>query len=278
MESKNIINKFIKAWEKNQYEDFIEIFDEGALISHPYFAHPISASESMEVMNTAISGSSTLMNFKLIEGDGSGESDKVRLEVYDTGKRVGNVCYVGVLPILVTIEKSKITGISVEKGIVKKISNKIRKKKIFLKKHKIEDCFSQKSALAIAIKLARFWGRNFREEFLALFWENAKIRHTLYLDEMVPEVAVDVMNSNVLGTTELYGFEILKGDGSGKNDEAILKFIETGEQIGYVPDIQGVMKIRAKIENHKIDYLDVLGYEIVGENHISLDIQKGEDL
>lgn len=263
METRQIINQFIQAWENNQYIDFTEIFDEAATISHPYFAAPISASESMEVMNTAVSGSSTLKNYRLIEGDGKGDFDKVRLEVYDTGERVGKVCYVGILPIMVTIKKNKIIEISVEKGRVERISYKKSKKKLFKKKHKLAHCIKDDSTLAIAIRLARFWGQNFGNEFLSLFSGDALIRHILYENELKPDVVVDVMNSNVLGTTELYGFEIVHGDGSGKCDDAILKFIETGDQIGYVPDIQGVMKISIKIRNSKINYLDVLGYEIV---------------
>lgn len=276
METRDIVKKFIKSWEDNQYVDFTEIFDKGAFISHPYFEHPISASESMEIMNTAVSGSSALLNYQLVEGDGKGVRDKARLEIYDTGERVGDVCYVGVLPVYVTVENGKITGISVEKGIVRKIAEKKKKRNFFTKKHKIADCLLPQSTLAIAIKLARFWGQNFEEEFLELFQEHAKVRHILYLEELEPEVVVDVMNSNVLGTTELYGFEICKGDGSGRNDEAVLKFIETGNQIGYVPDIQGVMNIKLNIINHKISYLDVLGYEIVTISQSCGNAQEGE--
>lgn len=276
METRDIVNKFIKSWEDNQYVDFTEIFDKGASIDHPYFEHPISASQSMEVMNTAVSGSSALVNYQLVEGDGKGVRDKARLEIYDTGERVEDVSYVGVLPVFVTVVNGKITGISVEKGFVRKIAEKKKNKKLFLKKHPIEKCFGQQSSLAIAIRLARFWGQNFEEEFLKLFQEDAKVRHILYQEELKPEVVVDVMNSNVLGTTELYGFEICRGDGSGKNDEAILKFIETGDQIGYVPDIQGVMKIKLSVINHKIDYLDVLGYEIVTTGQSCDNAREGE--
>lgn len=275
METKDIINKFIKAWEDNQYVDFTEIFYKGALIYHPYFEHPISASESMEIMNTAVSGSSALVNYELVEGDGKGVKDKARLEIYDTGERVEDVCYVGVLPVFVTVTDGKITGISVEKGFVKKIKDKKKRRKFFIKKHAIADCLKQQSTLAIAIRLAKFWGQNYETEFLELFHKQAKVRHILYAEELEPEIVVDVMNSNVLGTTELYGFEIRKGDGSGRNDEAILKFIETGDQIGYVPDIQGVMKVKLNIINHKISYLDVLGYEIVDVGQSCSNVQEG---
>ncbi|MDR2888314.1 MAG: hypothetical protein LBV33_00540 [Lachnospiraceae bacterium] len=263
MDTKSIINQFIKAWEENEYVDFTEIFADGALIYHPYFEHPISASESMEVMNTAVSGSSTMENYELIDGDGSGANDRVRLEIFDTGEQVKDACYIGVLPVYVNVRKGKITSIAVEKGTIKKIRDKQSPRKLFRRKTKITNCFDGGSTLAIAIKLAKFWGQNYEEEFRDLFCLNAKVKHILYLEEASPEVVVDVMNSNVLGTTELFGFEILSGNGAGEKDTACLKFIETGDQIGYVPDVQGVMKIWLEIKNHRISYLDVLGYDIV---------------
>lgn len=256
METKEIVNEFITSWEKNQFDKFTQIFADDAYITHPYFVQPISAKESMEVMNTAVRGSSMLENYELVEGTGDGRNDKVRMEICDMGDRVRDICHIGVLPVFVTVQEGKIVHISVEKGIVKKIKERKRKRKI--KKRKDND-----SSLEIAVMLANYWGSNYAKEFLSLFWEDAKVHHILYINEISAEEALDVMNSNVLGTTKLYGFQVQKGSGEGRNDTIYLKFIETGDQIGYVPDVQGVMNVQIKILGHRISHLDVLGYGIV---------------
>lgn len=264
MNSKEIIEKFALAWERNSFDDFTNIFSANAQIYHPYFEKPITAVEAMEVMNTAVSGSSTVEKIELIEGDGQGVHDKVRIEVSDTGSRIQDVSYVGVMPIEVTIEEGKILCIHIEKGYYKKLKEKKKRtwNKQIISKYNIKKCIDTQSTLGLAILLARYWGTNCYKEFLSLFSEHARIRHIMYEDEADPMVIMDVMNSNVLGTTKLYGFEIIQGDGSGKKDVAFLKFIETGDMIGYIPEQQGVMKIKVYVKENQIEYLDVLGYEI----------------
>ena len=263
MNTRKIIFKFTKAWEDNECSDFMNLIAEDALIYHPYFKEPITAMEAMEVMNTAVSGTSKVEDYKLLEGNGDGNNDKVRLEMCDTGTQIKDIHYVGLMPLLITITKGKITEITIEKGRYKTINEAKLPKRGFPKKYKIEKCFNQCSSLAVLIKLARFWGQNHKAECLSLFSDTAKARHVLYEEETTPLVLIDVMNSNVLGTTELYGFEIIKGDGSGRNDMVRAKFIETGDLIGYTPELQGVMNITLNIINSKIIYLDVEGYDMV---------------
>lgn len=266
MKSLTIIGRFVKAWENNSMEDFVDLVEKDAKIYHPYFERPINAEEAMEVMNTAVSGTSSLEDYEIIHGNGDGNDDQIRLFICDSGNQVSDICYVGIMPILVSIHCGKISQIKIEKGHYKKIRDRKKQsiwKKLFAPKIEFTICLKTDSTLAIAIMLARYWGSNFSKEYINLFTKDAVVHHVMYEEDAVPEVVVDVMNSNVLGTTELYSFEILSGDGKGTNDVAYLKFIETGNQIGYVPDLQGVMKVRIEVKNHKITDLDVQGYEII---------------
>ncbi|SES78182.1 hypothetical protein [[Clostridium] polysaccharolyticum] len=263
MKAFEIVCGLMKAWEKNQPDAFYDLVEKNALIYHPYFQKPINVEAAMEVLNTAVSGTSELERYELVKGEGDGINDQIKLFICDSGSRVPDICYVGIMPMLFTIKNEKITEITLEKGYFKKIRNWEKVKERTASDLPFAECLALDSTLAIAIKLAKYWGSNYGAEFLDLFNEDAAIRHIMYSEETTPEVVVDVMNSNVLGTTELYSFALQSGSGKGIKDTAVLRFIETGDQIGYVPEQQGVMKIFMKVKNHKITYLDVQGYEIV---------------
>lgn len=263
MKAIDIVFGLMKAWENNQPEEFYDLVEKNALIYHPYFQDPINVEAAMEILNTAVSGTSELERYELVKGDGDGNDDQIKLYICDSGSQVPDICYVGVMPMLFTIKNQKITEISLEKGYFKKIRNREKERERKVSKLPFSECLALDSTLAIAIKLAKYWGSNYDGECISLFSENAAIRHIMYAEETTPEVVIDAMNSNVLGTTELYSFALQSGSGKGIDDTAVLRFIETGDQIGYVPEQQGVMKIFMKVKDHKIAYLDVQGYEIV---------------
>lgn len=263
MKAIEIVCGLMKAWEDNLPEAFYDLVEKNALIYHPYFQEPINVEAAMEVLNTAVSGTSELERYELVKGDGEGNDDQIKLFICDTGSQVPDIRYVGVMPMLITIKNQKITELSLEKGYFKKIRDGENARERNTAKLPFSECLALDSTLAIAIKLAKYWGSNYDGECISLFSEDASIRHILYTEETTPEVVVDAMNSNVLGTTELYSFALQSGDGKGIDDTAVLRFIETGDQIGYVPEQQGVMKIFMKVKEHKIAYLDVQGYEIV---------------
>lgn len=254
LSSKEIINGLSGSWEDNSLDTFVHIFHKDALIYHPYFQQPINPLEAMEVMNTAVSGKTIVENYQILKGNGNGIDDLIQLEIVDTGSQIDNVCYVGIMPMEIYILNHKIKSIAIKKGKFKKVSDK--------KKH-FTRTYPKMPSLNISIQLAKYWGSNAVSEYLDLFSDKAQIKHILFNDPAPPEIVVDIMNCNVMGTTKLYDYKLIKGNGYGEDDVIRLKFLETGNLVGYTPEKQGVMNVEVIIKNFKIEYLEVLGYEII---------------
>lgn len=114
--------------------------------------------------------------------------------------------------------------------------------------------------------IGKNWGNNEGSEFVDFFTELAEICHPFFTKNVTPEVAVEILNSTVCGTTNFDGLRMLSGSGDGVNDTVEMHFIETGECAGYKPQYVGRMVIKAYIKNHKFTCFDVRGYDLIHAN------------
>lgn len=252
--SLELLEKLTSSWEDNGLSDFLKLFHRNAKIYHPYFKIPITPLDAMEVMNTAVSGTTQIEKIELKSGDGSGKRDKVHIEIIDSGELVPDISYVGVMCMEFEIKKHKISKIRILGGKTKKIKER---------QEKFDRRIEKRTSIELAQTIANFWGSNMSSEYLGLFTEKALIKHVLFSEPFEPEVVIDIMHCNVKGTTELYGYDVIQGSGHGENDILELKFIETGDLIGYEPSKRGVMNVRVNVKNCQVDYLEAYGYDIV---------------
>ncbi|MDR2888315.1 MAG: hypothetical protein LBV33_00545 [Lachnospiraceae bacterium] len=130
----------------------------------------------------------------------------------------------------------------------------------------------------MAQMLGDTWGTNKGDEFIRLFSKEAVINHPFFVDDEKPQTIVEVLNCNVKGTSYYEGYDLIKGNGLGVDDVIEMRFIDTGNNCGYIPKYQGRMIITAYIKDHLFTRFDVYGYDIVESEHIGKKFRRIEDI
>jgi hypothetical protein len=121
----------------------------------------------------------------------------------------------------------------------------------------------QRDALILAEAMGEAWGKNRLDAFVALFAPNGDIVHPYFKTSISPTVAMEVMNAAVSGETRLVEAKVIDGDGSGRADEVVMLFEETGDMNCVAPVHIGQMMVRAKIRDGLIDRMTIDGLLIV---------------
>ncbi|WDV46531.1 hypothetical protein PV797_02265 [Clostridiaceae bacterium M8S5] len=258
LSTEKIINKLGKMWSTNNYDGYLALFTEDALVTHPYFSQPVNVRVAMEVINAALSGYTKIVGQELIKGNGSGEDDVILVKYQETGDQIGSkLRYLGAMMVRLFIKDHLIYRSDVE-GLVIYPNPSVDVKD---KKYTITE-YGDISTKEIVEKLSATWETNRIDEFISLFAKDAKIKHVILKDESTPEIIAEVMNCNVKGITKLTDYALVKGDGTGKNDTAEATFVETGTEMGFQPENVGKVMVSIVIKDHKISYLNIYGYKI----------------
>lgn len=117
-------------------------------------------------------------------------------------------------------------------------------------------------ARELAEALGQAWGENDATRFVSLFNEDGRIVHPYFKHPVMPQVAMDVMNAAVKGTTVLRKVKLLQGTGDGLNDTLQLTFEESGDEIGRDLGHVGEINMVAELNNRRFSRLEILGFEI----------------
>lgn len=241
------------CWGGNS-DEFIKCFSENALIDHPFFSEPVSPKIAMEVMNSTCRVNTKYNKSTLIEGDGRGEKDVIRMEFIETGNCAGYVPqYAGNMIVDAWIEKHrfvkfKVYGYDVLKNSVQSTYIHSSEKYKFLS---IDRLFND---------IADSWMNNDMRKFISIFSDDAKIYHPIISKPATPVEVADIINSGTKGVSVPKRFRIVKGDGTGKKDVVDLYFEETGEELGYIPDTSGLMHVTITLSDGLISEMLVHGY------------------
>jgi hypothetical protein len=114
----------------------------------------------------------------------------------------------------------------------------------------------------LATALGDAWGKNDVTAFVQLFEEDGKIIHPYFKEPVMPQVALEVMNSAVKGRTILRQVEVTSGNGSGACDCARLVFEESGDETGRTPGNVAHVVATAEIRDTRIHTLTIHGFEV----------------
>lgn len=255
--ARELINILGEMWGANNYDGYVSLFTEDALVTHPYFSQPVKVSVAMEVINAAVQGHTKIVGYEPVSGDGSGKDDVVKVKFLETGDQIDEeIEHVGAMIVYVFIRDYAIYKLEVKGVEISALKSTTETKNY----KRIE--YGDLTAKEIAQKLGDSWECNNIDEFISLFSDDAKIKHVVLDEESTPEVIAEVMNCNVKGTTKLSDYALLKGDGSGKDDVLELTFDETGTEMGYEPSNIGKIMVSVTVKNHRIVYLNVYGYKV----------------
>ena len=241
------------CWGENS-EKFESCFAEDAIIEHPFFSEPVSPKTAMEIMNATVKVNTSFNKVSILEGNGEGVDDVIRMEFIESGTCAGYVPeYDGNMIVDAWIKNHKFTKFKVYGYEV--IENKN------VNKQNINEKFSEFHSIEkLADDIAEAWMNNDMEKFVGLFSKDAKIFHPIINRPASPKEIADIINSGTEGISIPRKPKLISGEGDGRKDTVDMYFEETGEQLGYIPDEMGLMHVTIEVEEGKIRKMLVHGY------------------
>jgi len=242
------------CWGMNDMSGFVDMFYPNATIVHPFFKEPISPQLAADIMNATVCGVTIYKGFVLLEGNGDGKNDVIEIYFDETGDMAGyKPAYIGRMAVRAEIKNHRFIKLVVHGyDLINKNPTRIWPLQCL--------DLGSLSTKEITARLTQAWGNNDMQTFVSLFSEDGLIMHPLFKAPITPEIAADVLNSAMRGTSIPQEPKLIIGEGSGEYDVADIYVYETGQECGYNPDTIGLLHLSVKIIDHRIKELYVHGY------------------
>lgn len=108
--SREITIMLAQCWGSNDMDTFVSLFSSDAKIEHPGLDGEVTPEVVADIMNADVSVTSKLKDFTLLQGDGSGQDDLVKIQSHETGREIGcTTRHIGNMTATVSIKAHRIT-------------------------------------------------------------------------------------------------------------------------------------------------------------------------